>query len=329
MDTKFNVAPGAQMMTASVAPAPHIATVDTSSQCVCCTSGLATCLFCCTGMVCIAPWSACKVIPPRVAAVGLVYGQVCVPGVLVATFSLVAYRSFIQYIGTWTSPGLVCVNPCGLTWLQVSVNNRAYGAFRRRTPMGVCSPHADIPPLPHVELKAMKCADSAGNSILVSGVITYRICDAARAVLDMGNNLDEYVHLQGQAVLKRVVSQYRYITYDGSPSLLTEQSHLGDQLRGQMQEQCSVSGVEIISFMLSDLAYAPEIASQMLVRQQAQAMVDARKTIVSGAVSIACDALDELAQRGKKVTETDASKFLTNLVLVVTGEKAPTPVIDL
>ena len=175
----------------------------------------------------------------------------------------------------------------------------------------------------------MKCADSAGNSILVSGVITYRICDAARAVLDMGNNLDEYVHLQGQAVLKRVVSQYRYITYDGSPSLLTEQSHLGDQLRGQMQEQCSVSGVEIISFMLSDLAYAPEIASQMLVRQQAQAMVDARKTIVSGAVSIACDALDELAQRGKKVTETDASKFLTNLVLVVTGEKAPTPVIDL
>ena len=284
MEAKFTVAPGAQMMTAAVAPAPHVARVNTESQCVCCTSGLATCLFCCTGMVCMAPCGACKVIPPRVAAVALVFGE---------------------YVGTWSNPGLFCVNPCGLTWLQVSLNNRAY------------------------ELKAMKCADSAGNSTLVSGVITYRVSDPARAVLDMGNNLDEYVHLQGQAVLKRVVSQYRYITYDGTPSLLTEQAHLGEQMRSQLQEQCSVAGVEIISFQLSDLAYAPEIASQMLVRQQAQATVDARKTIVSGAVSIACDALDELAQRGKKVNEADASKFLTNLVLVVTGEKAPTPVIDL
>jgi hypothetical protein len=93
--------------------------------------------------------------------------------------------------------------------------------------------------------------------------------------------------------------------------------------------QCAVAGVDLVSFNLSDLAYAPELASQMLVRQQAQATVDARKTIVSGAVAIACDALDELAQRGKTVTPSDASKFLTNLVLVVTGEKAPTPVIDL
>jgi len=235
-------------------------------------------------MACLWPCAACKVIQPRVAAVGLVYGE---------------------YVGTWTRPGMVCVNPCGLTWLQISVNNRAY------------------------ELKAMKCADAAGNSVLVSGVITFKVADAAVAVLDMGNNLDQYVELQAQATLKKVVSQYKYITYDGSPSLLTEQSHLGEQLRSQLQMQCAVAGVDIVSFNLSDLAYAPEIASQMLVRQQAQATVDARKTIVSGAVAIACDALDELAQRGKTVTPSDASKFLTNLVLVVTGEKAPTPVIDL
>lgn len=117
-------------------------------------------------------------------------------------------------------------------WNLISVNNRA------------------------TELQSVKCADSAGNSLVVSGVITYRVVDAARAVLDMGPRLDGYVHLQGQAILKKVCSQYKYITYDGSPSLITEQSHLGDMLRMQLQQTVDVCGVAVESFMLSDLAYA-------------------------------------------------------------------------
>jgi len=106
------------------------------------------------------------------------------------------------------------------------------------------------------ELQSVKCADSAGNSLVVSGVITYRVVDAARAVLDMGPSLDGYVHVQGQAILKKVCSQYKYISYDGSPSLITEQAHLGDMLRMQLQQTVDVCGVAVESFMLSDLAYA-------------------------------------------------------------------------
>lgn len=222
-------------------------------------------------------------IPPRTEAVGTVYGE---------------------YVGTWTRPGLYCINPCGFQWQLVSLNNRA------------------------VELSAMKCADSAGNSILVSGVITYRVVDAARAVLDMGD-LNSYVHLQAQAILKKVASQYRYITYDGTPSLITEQSHLGEQLRGQLQETVDVAGVQVVSFMLSDLAYAPEIAAAMLVRQQAQATLDARRTIVSGACGIAVDALEDLKTRGKAIAPADESGFIKNLVLVLTGSSHVTPTIGM
>jgi len=229
------------------------------------------------------PCSACKVLPPRTEAVGLVYGQ---------------------YTGTWKQPGLYCINPCGLDWRPVSVNNVAH------------------------EMQAMKCADSAGNSLLVSGVVTYRVVDAAKAVLDM-QNLDQYVLNQAQVVLKRSCGQYRYITYDGSPSLMSEQAHLGETLRSSLQFFCDCAGVEVVSFSISDLSYAPEIASQMLVRQQAQATVDARKMIVTGAVGIACDALTELADRGKPIPPTDQSKFVSNLVMVICGEARPMPTINI
>jgi regulator of protease activity HflC (stomatin/prohibitin superfamily) len=142
-------------------------------------------------------------------------------------------------------------------------------------------------------------------------------------------DVDSYVHLQGQAVLKRVASQYKYITYDGTPSLITEASHLGADLRQQLQAMVTVAGVEVVSFMLSDLAYAPEIAAAMLVRQQAQATVDARKMVVAGAVGIACDAVDELVARGKPVPPAEAGRFVSSLVLVIAGDKAPTPTIEL
>lgn len=177
------------------------------------------------------------------------------------------------------------------------------------------------------DLKSLKCADAAGSSLLVSGVITFRVHDAARAVLDM-RDVDSYVHLQAQAVLKKVASQYRYITYDGSPSLMTEAAHMGEQLRLQLQELVAVAGVRVVSFGLSDLAYAPEIAGAMLVRQQAQATLDARKLITGGAVGIACDALDELAVRGRQVAPADASRFVSNLVMIIAAERAPMPTIE-
>lgn len=178
------------------------------------------------------------------------------------------------------------------------------------------------------ELQAIKAADASGNSLVVSGVITYRVVDSARACLDMEHGaLDAYVRTQAHAVLKRVASRFPYVTYDGSPCLITEQSALGAQLAALLQEKCNVAGVAIISFELTDLSYAAEIAPQMLVRQQANAIIDARQTIVKGAVGIVSDALDSLGEKGVSVDGQEKARLVGNLMTVLCSEKSPVPTI--
>lgn len=106
-------------------------------------------------------------------------------------------------------------------------------------------------------------ADGSGNSLVVSGIITYRVVDSARAALDM-EHLEAYVKVQAHAVLKRVASRFPYVTYDGSPSLITEQAALSSQLAALLQDKVAVAGVHVIAYELSDLAYAKEIAPQMV-----------------------------------------------------------------
>ncbi len=199
---------------------------------------------------------------------------------------------------------MYCINPCGLQLHFVSVNNRAH------------------------ELQAIKVADGQGNSLVVSGIITYRVVDSAKACLDMEHNaLDAYIRVQAHAVLKRVASRFPYVTYDGSPSLITEQAHLGEQLSALLQEKVNVAGLAVISFELSDLAYAAEIAPQMLVRQQANAIIDARKTSVAGAVGIVTDALEGLSERGHPVDAAEKGRLVSNLMTVICSEKSPVPTV--
>lgn len=117
--------------------------------------------------------------------------------------------------------------------------------------------------------------------------------------------------------------QFPYITYDGTPSLITEAAHLGNELRDALQSAVAVAGVEVLAYSLSDLAYAPEIAAQMLVRQHAQAVNDARKIIVAGAAVIAVDAVNLLEKMGKPIEPKSQSKFLSDLVLVICNERSP------
>lgn len=139
------------------------------------------------------------------------------------------------------------------------------------------------------------------------------------------------MRIQAHAILKRVASRFPYVTYDGSPSLITEQAALGGQLAQLLEEKVEVAGVHVISFELSDLAYASEIAPQMLVRQQAQAIVDARKTIVAGSVGIVSDALAALNERGYGVgADAQAQgRLIGNLMTVLCSEKSPVPTIDM
>ena len=122
---------------------------------------------------------------------------------------------------------------------------------------------------------------------------------------------------------------YAYETRDGSPSLKTEVEPLSCALRELLQRKVEVCGVEIVSFELSDLSYAAEVAPMMLVRQQAQALIDARTVIVHGAVSIVHAAITKLEERGHEMGPHDKARLISNMMTVLAGESRPLPTLSL
>lgn len=209
-----------------------------------------------------------------------------------------------RFFHNFTTPGLYFVNPCGREAQVVSLKQTS------------------------VELTAVKVADANGNPLVISGVVNYRVVDATRAALDV-LHLGNYVKVNAHASLKRVASLYPYETRDGSPSLKSEVEQLSRALRELLQRKIAVSGVKIVSFELSDLSYAAEVAPMMLVRQQAQALIDARSTIVAASVSIVHGALSKLEDKGHALSEREKSKLISNMMTVLAGESRPLPTLSL
>jgi len=209
-----------------------------------------------------------------------------------------------RFFHSFTSPGLYFVNPCGREAQVVSLKTTS------------------------VELQAVKVADANGNPLVISGVVNYRVVDATRAALDV-IHLGNYVKVNAHASLKRVASLYPYETRDGAPSLKTEVEQLSRALRALLQRKTHVCGVKIVSFELSDLSYAAEVAPMMLVRQQAQALIDARSTIVAGSVSIVHGALAKLEERGHVLGDRDRARLISNMMTVLAGESRPLPTLSL
>jgi membrane protease subunit (stomatin/prohibitin family) len=124
--------------------------------------------------------------------------------------------------------------------------------------------------------------------------------------------------------------EHRPGTDSSSPLSLKTESHLlGDTLREMLQARMEVCGIKIVSFELSDLAYAAEVAPMMLARQQAAALVDARATIVDGAVNIVDRATRRLAELGHAASAGDRARLATNMMTVLAGETRPQPTISL
>jgi len=179
-----------------------------------------------------------------------------------------------------------------------------------------------------LELPITKIIDLHGNPLNVSAIVTFYFNIPRKTALNVVNPVG-FVRDQAQAVMKQVVSRYSYETHDGSASLKSESIVVGKEMVELLQEKVKVAGTKIISFDLNEIAYAPEIASGMLRRQQARALVDARKTIVEGAVDIATDALASLDKKGINMTEQDKTKLVTNLLTVICADKDATPTVPL
>jgi len=172
------------------------------------------------------------------------------------------------------------------------------------------------------DLPTQKITDVSGNPILVSAVITYRFNNPTYALLNV-QNPQTYVMTQAQAALKQVVGRYSY------QDLKTESGDVMKELIATLQPRVDTAGALVMSFNLNELNYAPEIAAQMLRKQAAQAMVDARHLIVKGAVDIAREAVANLEAGGMRMSDEEKFKLVSSLLIVSTSDKDTTPTISM
>jgi len=175
----------------------------------------------------------------------------------------------------------------------------------------------------------IKVNDKQGNPIEIAAVVVWRVVDTARALFDV-EDFEEFVGIQGETAIRGLASEYPYDSQaDDQLSLRGAPQVIAEHLQREVQTRLEVAGVEITESRISHLAYAPEIAQAMLRRQQAQAIVDARKKIVEGAVGMVDDALRMLSEI--KLVELDEDKKATmvnNLMVALVSESQAQPVIN-
>lgn len=239
---------------------------------------------------------------------------------------------FGKYDGTLTEPGIYCLNTVGLSFRPISTKQRT------------------------LQLNGAKVLDAKGNPIVVNGCVTFVATSAKKATIDVENpwpmshgvsspwyqNLNQKLNqktenpkttsileLQAQAVLKQTCARYPYEAPHGEQSLQTEGEQISQELKVQLQERIMVTGGRVISFDLIDLSYAPEIAQMMLVRQQAEAFIDARKLIVQAAVDMASSAIEQLKAKDLVLSEAASSQITSNLLTVICSNQSASPMLPM
>ncbi len=179
------------------------------------------------------------------------------------------------------------------------------------------------------ETAKLKVNDKRGNPVEIAAVVVWRVVDTAEAAFQV-DNYENYVHVQSEAALRSLATGYPYDAHrDGEVALSSHTAEVSTKLTSEIQDRLEKAGVEVIETRVSHLAYAPEIASSMLRRQQAAAVVAARYTIVEGAVGMVENALEMLA--AKKVIDLDEERkatMVSNLLVVLCSEQNTQPVVN-
>ena len=211
---------------------------------------------------------------------------------------------FGRYVGTVRSPGLRYTNPL-YTKQRISVRVRNFETTRS------------------------KVNDTDGNPIEMASVVVWRVVDTAVATFQVDDYVN-YVHVQSESAVRNLATHYPYDTQeDGQLSLRGNTEEVAGQLQAEIQGRLTEAGVEVMEARITHLAYAPEIASAMLQRQQAGAIIAARTQIVEGAVSMVQMALDQLSARN--VVELDEERkaaMVSNLLVVLCGDRSTQPVLN-
>ena len=175
----------------------------------------------------------------------------------------------------------------------------------------------------------LKVNDSSGNPIEIAAVVVWKVVDSAEASFEVDDYIS-FVEIQTEAALRNLATSYPYESHgDDEIALRSNQQEVAEQLKLEVQDRLEKAGVEVIEARISHLAYAQEIASAMLKRQQAQAIVAARRTIVDGAVGMVKMALDQLKEQ--QILELDDERkaaMVSNLLVVLCAQENAQPVLN-
>ncbi len=179
------------------------------------------------------------------------------------------------------------------------------------------------------ETAVLKVNDAYGNPIELAAVVVWRVEDTARASFEV-EDFTEFVETQTEAAVRHIAIEYPYDAHDeGGLSLRGDAEEITEKLALELQARVEAAGVRIIESRFTHLAYAPEIASAMLQRQQAGAVVAARKQIVEGAVGMVELALNRLTE--EDIVDLDPERkaaMVSNLMVVLCGDRAAQPVVN-
>ncbi len=211
---------------------------------------------------------------------------------------------FGSYAGTVKDPGLRWANPF-YTKKRISLRVRNF------------------------ESQHLKVNDIEGNPIEIAAVVVWKVVETAEACFEV-DNYENFVHVQSEAALRNLATSYPYDSHDDKvTSLRGQTAAVAEHLKAEIQERLEKAGVLVIEARISHLAYAPEIAAAMLQRQQAGAIIAARQRIVEGAVGMVEMALERLSEKEiLRLDEERRATMVSNLLIVLCGERAAQPVIN-
>lgn len=215
---------------------------------------------------------------------------------------------FGEYRGTIKKNGLFWVNPF-YTKQKISLRARNFDSER------------------------LKVNDKLGNPIIISTILVWRVRDTHKAAYDV-DNYENFVRIQTDAAVRELASKYPYDNFadegtDEDITLRSSMSEVNEALEKELEDRLDIAGIEVLESRIGYLAYANEIASAMLRRQQATAIVAARHKIVEGAVSMVEMALAELSR--KQVITLDEERkaaMVSNLMVILCSDKDASPVIN-
>jgi regulator of protease activity HflC (stomatin/prohibitin superfamily) len=179
------------------------------------------------------------------------------------------------------------------------------------------------------ESAKLKVNDHDGNPIEIAAVVVWKVVDSAEAVFNV-DDYEQFVHVQSEAAVRNLATSYPYDAHEaGQLSLRLSAGEISDRMMREIQDRLAKAGIEVIEARISHLAYAPEIASTMLRRQQASAIIAARTKIVEGAVGMVEMALESLSRKNVvALDEERKAAMVSNLLVVLCSDHYAQPVVN-